>query len=83
VTRLATVSARERASVSTSASEPRGVPAATSPSGRWANTQGGGNGQAGGCRGGSSDQEPEGLDGCFRGLIYVLRDVLESNIQNR
>jgi hypothetical protein len=35
VTRPATVSARERASASTNASEPRGVPAATSLSGRW------------------------------------------------
>jgi hypothetical protein len=55
----------------------------------WAmgNTQGGGNGQAGGCRlgvrgalgeggreanrGGRSDQEPEGLNGCFRGALQV------------
>jgi hypothetical protein len=36
VTRLSTVAAQERASASTKASTPRGVPAATSPSGRWA-----------------------------------------------
>jgi hypothetical protein len=51
------------------------------------NSQGGGNGQAGGSRlgvrgalgegggeanrGGRSDQEPESLDGCFRGALQV------------
>jgi hypothetical protein len=69
----------------------------------WAmsNTQGRGNGQAGGCRlgvrgapgegggeanrGGGSDQQPEGLDGCFRRalLVHIVRVRHYADVRKR